>query len=156
MSGTIRAIYDTFEVERFPLPSEEQVSDLESRLKSSLPPRYREFILGFNGGYFTEPYPYIPVSHEECPSDRLTDLWGIGAAHQAAELGHDTDLFDDNEPPVILPIGYTERGNLLFLDTEESPDCDEVFLKLAYSSTVIYIADNVDEFFGLLRHDRPT
>jgi len=156
MTKTIREVYDASNVERFPLPAEKLVRELEGRLKIPLPPHYRQFILEFNGGCFGEPHPVITPVHDECPCDSLTDLWGINATYKHAELGRDTNLFDDNDPPIILPIGYTSMGNLLYLVTEEAPDYGSVCLKLAFCWTVFVIADTMAEFFGLLRSDYPT
>jgi len=114
VSQRIQSVYDAFAVERFPLPSEEQVSDLESRLGIPLPLHYRKFILEFNGGFFREPKPLIAPVHEELRWYELDGLWGIAAAHRHAELGNDTNLFDDNDPPLILPIGNTSGNHLLY------------------------------------------
>ena len=153
MSQTIRAIYDAFPARRFELPSEVQVLELERRLQIPLPGHYRQFILEFNGGCFGPPYPFISPVHDNAPLENLTDLWGIGASYPHAELGHDTINFDDNDPPIILPIGYTERGSLLYLVTEDAPDYGSICLKLAFCWTVYVIADTMEEFFGLLRHE---
>jgi SMI1-KNR4 cell-wall len=153
MSKMTRAIYGAIPVRRFPLPSEEQVRDLERRLKIPLPGHYRQFILEFNGGCFGPPYPFISPVHDDAPLEHLTTLWGIGADGRYAELGHDVCNFDDNDPPIILPIGYTERGSLLYLVTEDAPDYGSICVKLAFSWTVYVIADTMDEFFGLLRSE---
>src|SRR5262245_54649104 len=156
MSQAIRAIYDAFPVHRFPLPTEEQVRDLERRLKMPLPGHYRQFILEFNGGYFGPPlFPLTSPVAGDAPLEHLTHLWGIGADGRHAELGHDTCNFDDNDPPIILPIGYTERGSLLYLVTEDAPDYGSICVKLAFCWTVYVIADTMEEFFGLLRSDDP-
>jgi hypothetical protein len=77
---TIKNAYDRFAVERFPLPSQPQLSELERRLGVVLPDDYRQFILEFNGGYFKEPE-ITPIG-EGCPQDTLEILFGIGAAHK--------------------------------------------------------------------------
>jgi SMI1 / KNR4 family (SUKH-1) len=155
MSQAVRAIYDTLPVHRFPLPTEEQVRELERRLKIPLPGHYRQFILEFNGGCFQEPWPLITPVHDDAPLEHLSDLWGIGADYPHAELGHDTCNFDDNDPPIVLPIGYTVRNCLLYLGTEDAPDYGSVCVKLAFCWTVFVIADTMDEFFGLLRSEQP-
>jgi len=155
MNPVIEAAYERFQVKRFPLPTEEQVVALERRLKIPLPGHYRQFILEFNGGCFPEPSPFITPLHEECPWDCLNVLWGIGASYTFAELAHDVDLFDGNDPPIILPIGNTDMGNLLYLTTQDAPDYGSVCLKLAFSWTCFVIADTMEEFFGLLRREPP-
>lgn len=152
MGNNIRSVYEAFPIERFPLPSEEDVSNLEARLKISLPPHYRRFLLEYNGGCFSDPNPYMTPLHKECPVDGLDALWGIGATRTFAELGHDVDLFDDNEPLIVLPIGYTGMGNLLYMPVGEDGN-GSVCLKLKYCWTSFELADTMEEFFGLLVAD---
>src|SRR3954468_6307138 len=78
------AAYRKFCKERFPLPTEEQVAALEGRIGISFPEHYRQFVLNYNGGWFTEPQIVPPT--KGCPVDRLTVLDGIGASHPSAEL----------------------------------------------------------------------
>lgn len=52
MNVTIEYAYRRFAVRRFPLPSEEQLVEVERQLGVRLPEEYREYILDFNGGYF--------------------------------------------------------------------------------------------------------
>jgi len=122
---------------------------LEERLGAALPTDYRQFILQYNGGFFSEPE--IASPDEDCPPDCLTDLWGIGAPARHAELGDDTDLFDDNFPTKLLPIGYTLSGNLLLTVTRKDEDHGCIFLKLKYSSDYFFLGATMDEFFKLLR-----
>ena len=146
---TIEDAYRRFSTERFPLPSAAELDALEHRLGTTFPQDYRRFILQFNGGYFCEPE-IIPV-REGCPPSLLTCLHGIGASHWEAELGHSLylDLFDDNNPPKIMPIGHTPMGSLIILVTD-SEGRSEIFLKQAYGA-FHYLADGIEEFFTLLR-----
>jgi hypothetical protein len=148
----IEYAYRRFSEERFPLPSEEQVAELEERLGVPLPDDYRQFVLDFNGGYFTEPKIDPPV--EGCPSDRLTVLHGIGATLPDDELGAEAHLalFTDNDPLQILPIGYTLMGNLLFLVTVPEPEeRGRIGLKKASAQDYFALATGIEEFFKLLR-----
>ncbi len=113
----IQSAYDRFCRSRFPLPSEAQLAGLEQRLGIIFPSDYRRFILERNGGYFNDPL-ITPVG-EGCPLECLDSLWGICASHPTAELGRHRDiaLFDDNDPPKIVPIGNTAVGGLIILDT---------------------------------------
>ena len=115
----------------------------------TFPEDYRRFVLEFNGGYFNKPE-ITPVG-EECPQDVLAILHGIGASHWEAELGSDfyLALFDDNEPPLFVPIGSTGTGGLIVLITE-AEGRGEIFLKQAFGD-FYYLADGIEEFFGLLR-----
>jgi hypothetical protein len=142
--------YRKFCKKRFPLPSEERVAALEQRIGIALPPDYRRFILGFNGGIFNEPE-IVPPS-AGCPLDWLTDMYGIGASNPHAELASKAHLalFDDNDPPQILPIGYTLMGNLLFLVTHSEKN-GSIGLKKAGSDDSFFLAARIEEFFGLLR-----
>jgi hypothetical protein len=80
---------------------------------------------------------------------------GIGATHPTAELASEEDLamFDDNEPPQILPIGYTFMGNLIFLVTHPE-DRGWIGLTRAFSDQSFFLAEGIEEFFGLL-HEPP-
>src|SRR5690348_2246430 len=109
--NAIKIAYQRFSKQRFPLPSEEQVEALEQRMDAPLPNTFRQYLLDYNGGYFAEPYILSPT--EECPQDRLTVLYGLGADNLGNELGDAIDLFEENDPCQILPFGYTMMGNLL-------------------------------------------
>jgi SMI1 / KNR4 family (SUKH-1) len=146
---TIEYAYNRFCKERFPRPSEEQVSALEQRIGVTLPEDYRQFVLHFNGGYFNE-RAITPVV-EGTPMDALTSLSGIGASHRESELGDPTAiaLFDDNDPPKIVPVGDTEMGGLIILVTEPEGR-GEIWMKEALG-TFYYLADGIAAFFDLLR-----
>jgi hypothetical protein len=144
--------YSEFIDTRFPLPSEQQVAALEARWHIDFPPDYREFLLKYNGGYFTEPS--IVPPHPDCPADRLNNLAGFNATHRSAELGgthgYNPDLFDNNDPPIILPIGYTLMGNLIYLITELEGR-GTIGLKKAWTDDYFELADGIEGFFELLR-----
>src|SRR5262249_30399636 len=147
---SIEVAYRAFCEERFPLPSEEQVADLEQRLGVLLPLDYRQYLLEYNGGFFTEPDIVSPV--KDCPLDRLRHMYRIGATHPTAELASEADLalFDDNDPLEVLPIGYTLMGNLILLITHpEDRGC--IVMKKAFSDESFYLAGGIEEFFTLLR-----
>jgi hypothetical protein len=146
---TINYAYRRFSTERFPLPAESNLESLERRIGVVFPDDYREFILQFNGGYFDHPE-ITPVGNK-CPQETLESLFGIGASHHTAELATDATLalFDDNDPPKIVPIGDTGRGGLIILVTEDEGR-GTVFLKQAFGG-FHHLADGIEEFFGLLR-----
>ncbi len=141
--------YRRYSTERFRLPSDAQLTELESQINGTLPDDYRQFILQFNGGYFREPT-IEPVS-EGCPADALTYLHGIGAPHWSAELGYPTtlSLFEDNDPPQILPIGGTAMGGLVVMFVT-GDEIGWISLKEAYGD-IYFLADGIEEFFSLLR-----
>ena len=151
--NSIEYAYKAFCDEKFPLPTEEQVAALEEHLGIPLPKNYRQFLLEYNGGFFTEPDIVPPC--EDCPLDRLTVLGGINAIHPSAELdspeGFTPANFEDNDPPQILPIGYTLMGNMIFLVTEPgADDCGWICLKLASSEKSFLLGKEMEEFFALL------
>jgi len=148
----IQFAYQHYCKKRFPLPSERQVADLESRIEVGLPPDFRQYILEFNGGWFNEPR--ITPGPNGCPADRLSYLSGIGASHRCAELASPADLalFDDNRPMQILPIGYTLMGNLLLLVVaSDGTDRGHILLKKAFSDQSFFLADGIVDFFKLLQ-----
>jgi hypothetical protein len=130
--ATIDNAYDRFSVERFPLPSEARLSELESRIGLTFPDDYRRFVLQFNGGYFK--CPEITPVGDGCPLETLQILFGIAASHQEAELATPGDmlLFDDNVPPKIVPIGRTGMAGLIILDTAPGEGQGAIFLKKAF------------------------
>lgn len=146
---SIEYAYSRFSSERFGLPSESQLHDLEQRIGVTFPEDYRRFVLEFNGGYFNKPE-IIPVS-ADCPQEELAFLNGIGASHWEAELGAPPTLalFDDNDPPQIVPVGETEMGGLIILITR-AEGRGQIFLKQAFGD-FYYLADGIEPFFGLLR-----
>lgn len=85
----IEEAYNRFCTDRFPLPSEQEVSALEERIGVTFPDDYSRFLLTFNGGYFREPCILPP--DPEWPLDRLTLMHGIHATDLTSELGSDAD-----------------------------------------------------------------
>jgi hypothetical protein len=144
---SIDTAYRKFSVERFPLPTEARVAELEQRIAIRLPDDFREFVLTYNGGCFSEPH-IIPPS-KECPLDRLTFMHGIGATHPTAELGRARDLalWDDNDPPQIVPIGYTIMGNFILVITHAE---NQGWVLLRTSDESFFLAESIAEFMGLL------
>lgn len=151
--NTIEMAYKNFCRKRFPLPSEKQVADLEEELGILFPPDYRDFLFQYNGGFFTNPE--IAPSCKECPLDGLDVLYGIGATHPSVELNRGCAcIFDDNDPPQIMGIGYTTMGNLIFLVTDiTGDDWGQIALKLMYSSTSFNLGNGIEEFFSRLYRD---
>ncbi len=147
---TMENAYERFSVERFPLPTEAQVAELEHRIGVRFPDDYRKFVLEFNGGYFNEPE--ITTVGEGCPQDSLEILFGIGASHEEAELGtpERIALFDDNDPPKIVPIGCTGMGGLVILDTAPGEGQGAIFLKQAFGD-FYYLVDGIEAFLALLK-----
>ena len=151
--GTISRAYDSFCTEQFPLPTQKQVAHLEKRIGVTFPKSYRAYILGFNGGYFSEPRIAPPTA--DCPIDRLTFMHGIGASDRTAELASSEELaiFDDNDPPQVIPIGYTLMGNLILIVTHPEGR-GSIVLKKAFSDESFLLAEDIEEFFNLL-HKAP-
>lgn len=145
---TIDYAYNRFCIEHFPLPRESNIAHLEARIGVLLPEDFRRYVLEFNGGYFDDP-DIVPPS-VECPVEALTFISGIGASHIEAELGRPSDLslFDNNNPPEILPVGTTPLGGLIILSLKPE-SCGEIWYKQAYGD-FYYLADGIENFFDLL------
>jgi hypothetical protein len=147
---SIERAYQSFCSDRFALPTDAQVAELEARVGVRFPEDYRQFLLKYNGGFFNEPAIAPPTP--DCPKDRLTFVNGIGALRPIAELCSPSDLalFDDNDPLQILPMAYTLMGNLIILMT--SPDDNGcILMKMAYSDRYHMLAEGIEDFFALLR-----
>jgi hypothetical protein len=147
--STFHYAYARWATERFPLPTEEQVANLEWRLKTELPGDYREFLLSFNGGVFDAPEIICP--DPGCPRRGLQIMYGVDSPHEATELGRDWHLalFDDNDPIQILPIGRTSSGDLIILSVA-GEDRGVIYFKQA-SGGWFELAEGIEEFFANLR-----
>jgi hypothetical protein len=146
---SIETAYQRFARIGFPLPSEEQIAALERRLGVELPADYRKFISEFNGGIFDEPE--IETDHQDCRGDALTFLHGINSGDEETELGAPSfmALFEENDPPILIPIGYTALGGILVLVVEEEGR-GAIVLKQAFGG-FFHLADHIEELFGLLQ-----
>jgi hypothetical protein len=149
MSNIIGYAYNAFCDGRFPLPTEEDVAALEQRIRAPFPYGYRNYLLEYNGGIFSEPE--IAPPSPDCPADRLTFLSGIRATLDCAELANpgDLSLFTDNDPLEVLPIGYTMMGNLLAMSMRGDA-VGVILMKKAFSDRWFVLADGIEEFFSLL------
>ncbi|MBX7106428.1 MAG: SMI1/KNR4 family protein [Gemmataceae bacterium] len=139
------------------MPSESEVVDFERGLGVTLPKHYRDFILSYNGGLFCDPY--IIGNSPTFPIDQLAELFGIRASLDSLELAAPwrLSLFEDNHPLQVLPIGGTPTGNLLILITRPDPnERGAVVLKMAWKDECHFLADSMEEFFGLLDANRPS
>lgn len=78
---------------------------------------------------------------------------GIHASFDFMELGSAADLalFDDNNPPVVLPIGTTSRNSLIMLNTEVADEDYGMIFVRTIDQTSIYLSDSMEDFFLLLR-----
>jgi hypothetical protein len=149
----IENAYHQFCRKRFAAPSEAQVTDLERRINATFPDDYLRFLLTDKGGYFTEPQ--IVPSSQGCPTDRLSFMHGIGASHRTAELATASDLalFDDNDPPQVMPIGYTLMGGLILLNMPPGEGTGVIVYKKAFGD-FYFLANDIEEFFGRLKRPR--
>jgi hypothetical protein len=141
--------YNQFATERFRLPDEEQVLALEQRIGVQLPTDFRDYVLRFNGGYFCEPE--IQTDDEEAAGDALTCMFGIDSGDKLSELAEPgcLGIFEDNDPPIFIPIGYTSLGGFIVMITEEE-NRGMILLKKA-NGGFHFLAEGIEEFFALLR-----
>lgn len=155
---TVKEVYARFCTTRFPLPKENEIELLEGRLEIRFPDRYREYLMSFNGGFFSNAEIVFPepitiqwrdgeATHKQ---NSLKQMFGFHSSHPYAEIGRETDinLFDDNNPIQLLPIGRTGMGSLLLIDILEG-HVGEILIKFP-SDGAYPIADNIDEFFELI------
>ena len=139
--------------QRFPLPGEQEISDLERRISAHFPKHFRDFLLEWNGGLFT--WPNIIIGEDDHSVGSLKYLSGVHVPVDFAELGRafDLSLFEDNNPPIILPIGRTTANDLIMLNVDLGDEDDgAVFLRTTDQNT-IRLGATMDEFFSLLRED---
>jgi len=153
MLENVEQAYRGFCRERFPLTSEGPIADLERKIGIRLPDEYRRYLLTYNGGAFNDPI--MSAVDEQCPEDCLDVLFGITEQPRACNLENPTylNLFDDNFPAIILPIGYTLMGNLLVLRTEPDDELGWILLKIQDSDDYFVLAKSINEFFGRLKEN---
>lgn len=147
--SAIQYAYARWARKRLPLPTEQQVAELESRLGVELPEDYRQYLLEFNGGVFDNPEIVSP--DEQCPGRGLETMYGVASPIESAELGKPWEiaLFDDNDPLIALPIGDTAFGDLIILSTAPE-NFGAIFFKQA-SGGWFELAEGIEEFFANLR-----
>jgi hypothetical protein len=145
----IEYAYNQFATERFGLPNEKQVLSLEQRIGVELPADFRDYVLRFNGGYFCEPE--IHTDDDDAAGDALTCMFGIDSGDKLSELAEPSCLaiFEENDPPIFIPIGYTSLGGFVVIITEEE-NRGMILLKKA-NGGFHFLAEEIEEFFALLR-----
>lgn len=143
--NSIEVAYRKYSRRRFPLPSEAEVRDFELVISADLPQEYRQYLLMYNGGYFTEPSISLPWC-----VDGLDVMYGIQATDASADLSLNIDIFDNNIPLTILPIGYTVMGALLYMCTHHD-DYGTIGAKKAHCDEYTVLASSIGEFFDLLK-----
>jgi len=160
---SIATVYEEFCTTHFPLPTEADVANLELQIGVSLPLNYRRFLLEYNGGYFISSPEHISspriIRPADCegdgdfPSAWLDSMYGIGEDNSEdnsiAQLGESEDIaiFDDNDPPQILPIGNTLKNYIILLVTH--PDENGSILLRTFDES-FWLADGIEDFFELL------
>lgn len=123
----IEDAYRKSSTDRFPLPSEEQLAELESRVRVVLPQDYRQFVL--------QQRRVFQRARDYTGRRGMSTGWpDLPPWHRCVALGGRTGylaLFDYNDPPIILPIGQTSMGGLIILTTE-AEGRGEILLKQAF------------------------
>lgn len=147
--SSIEYAYARWARKRLPLPTEQQVAELESRLGVELPEDYRQYLLEFNGGVFEEPEILSP--DKNCPRRGLEVMFGVESKLDGTRLGEPWQiaLFDDNDPLIALPIGDTAFGDLIILAT--GPENRGVIYFKQASGGWFELAEGIEEFFANLR-----
>ena len=136
--------YRNFCTRAFALPKEEKLRNLEGYCRVKLPESFRRFVLEHNGGEFSEPSFFVK---ELGKGFGLATLFGCGT-EDSNDLIQNVDLFDDNIPTIILPIGCTSGNSLLLLVTEDL-EKGSIRLKEPWVDGSVFVAKNLDEFFLL-------
>lgn len=135
----------------YPTPTEAKVASLEKKIGAVLPDSYRRFVLERSGGFFKG----VVLPFPNGKGDFLVNLYGIDTGTKHAELGGNLDLFDDNFPAKMLPIGGTGMGGLVLIYVGGPPEQKggSIWLKLSFSPEFVELAPTIDDFFALLRFE---
>jgi len=146
--SSIEYAYARWARKRLPLPTEQQVAELESRLGVELPEDYRQYLLEFNGGVFEDPEILSP--EDGFPQRGLEVMYGVDSQLDGTRLGEPWQiaLFDDNDPLIALPIGDTAFGDLIILATA-TENRGVIYFKQA-SGGWFELAEGIEEFFANL------
>ncbi len=147
----IEFIYKSHVSTQFLIPSEKQVLELESRIGVKLPESLRRFILQHNGGFFKDLEFTIKIGNAQ-RAERLDFISGVNAQIPVAELGRheDLEIFENNVPPRLLPIGYTAMGSMPLVSTQQD-DSGTIYLKFAHDERIFFLAENIFEFLEACR-----
>lgn len=117
-------------------------------MKVALPDDYRSFLLEYNGGRFRNPK--INAPYPNLRVENLDLLKGVNTSERWAEFGLPADLvlFEDNDPPQVLPIGSTQSGNLILIITHA--DDHGVIMLRTVNQESYWLSDGIEQFFELL------
>ncbi|HWL10594.1 MAG TPA: SMI1/KNR4 family protein [Planctomicrobium sp.] len=157
--NAIEFAYAQFCEKRFlPLPEEKDLQNLEERLGCILPAHFREFVLQYNGGRFSDPYIDLP-SIGSPMEDGLNVIYGFNASHKSYELGNSVrvSIFNDGDHVEVLPIGDTPVGNAILLDVDSRAETyGSIWFKATddhrhYPGEWLIVGETMEEFFGLLK-----
>ena len=146
----IESVYKEFCKEPFILPSDEMLAQVEHRIGSILPKSFREYLLKYNGGMFSEPKIVSPGTLQSV--GRLTFMKGVGVRPRTVCLAtdHDLAIFDNNFPVKLLPIGHTLAGDLILLLLGGAQH-GEIAIKHAFTDSYELLASDIEGFFESLR-----
>jgi hypothetical protein len=110
------------------LPSEDQLRDLESEFRISLPSAYREFLLTINGGYPDEGDYFDAIDGSGFVLQRL---WVLGTdppwdlAHRNRNFDHRPKFFEIGfsicGDPVAIDLKGRQLGRVVWFDHEVAP-----------------------------------
>lgn len=145
-----KRLYEDYCTERFPTIELDQITALESRLSINLPEYYRDYLLKYNGGKFSEPL--IHHDKPEFGDDCLLAMYGIGAPHPTYELGRPLDIAivsDENNPIAVLSIGTTMRNQYIVLILEEGAE-DQFAIQLKFFRGWSFLGWDLEEFLSLV------
>ncbi len=142
--------------------NEQIVKDFESKLNTSLPLAYRNFLLQFNGG---EPEPNLFKKNVELGYLVVNELYGINAREKSNNLEHMLEIYDGRISNNFIAIGGDPGGNqfcigilgsfakkIFFWDHEEEVDEDD-FVDNVLPENMYFLADDFDIFINQLTED---
>jgi hypothetical protein len=140
--------YARFCAKRFSLPSSADLKTLEEHCRVYLPADFRNFLLRFNGGEFLDPSFYVKEINKTFGLSLLFGC-GIGGSY---DLINNVDLFEENIPTLILPIGSTTGNSLLLLVTEDF-ERGSIRIKEPWLETSVFVAKDFDDFLELFQDE---
>lgn len=147
--------------------SEDALSEMETRLESTFPADYREFVTDFGGvALMTSPIFTFQEGDNPNSSSLIEQFYGVRSDDPQRHLATIYDIYRQRIPSDLLPIGEDPGANIVCLgikgerrgkvffwdhDREEMPPVPTPEDWEPGDSNLSFIADSFEEFFFSLQ-----
>lgn len=130
--------------------TEENLTELEGELKTTLPSEYRSFLQETNGG-LPSPFVVDVEGAPESPTD-VQVFFGLARVVESSDLRWNLRTFGGRLPAELLPIACDSGGSLFCLSLRALDAGSIIFADLAQGTpTYYFVADSISSFLSKLR-----